>query len=1775
MSLDVKEAERLIQLLNSSANSNTVLSAEDTTTLIAFFNSKATNEAELSRLKQTLLSALKYSLSIADTSLALQRAGGSSDGTTLAKKLILELLNHDSLEDGSSFIHSALDIIISNLELTEMKLSPNTNSLAVELLLVPFMSRLDSDFILEFLERICGTAAVQDEASQSEQESKLLNPHVAPALLQEIHDLQNMTNLLTSRHLASLSTRVLASLNLLVQEKEFESIPPLLYQLCALTKLASSKKKGPFAKETEVSYQILYGVAEFLSTLIEGHEVICTCLSHIGRTLRSNPSLPKVLLNILKGKKPELIQGEKQSLRFTRMTPMLLAMGMTMASSIPRMKIVALEAIRDLVLEEEMVRSKRYSSKFVNTAMAFLMNKENIQLRMNEDGNFDDNDELVKEAQESVFSDLKYYADSKECTDKDLIANSVVLSNLKVVVSLVQGRSAASAHSSNEVEFSSLLPTLISLGFMLIDAVKKDIIPKESKNLSAYLLPPIPSCQTELEGNSMSTIQQKANQNTAKVGRALLVYLFLHGSGKKEDEDEDIVTSAYNTENVEPHCRLILQSSFEKFCGMNPNAFEHALLLRDLISNEDGSETKFEKIETISQGAHMMEESFIPMIIDLLANIPSGGMPARVSSVVFPVLNVLLKINLLKAKRSRRKRNALSDHIDHCFLLAKKALFCTDVARRKIAVNLLVMILSIAIEIPKDSGAIIEEVRGYLRRCMTQYQCEVRREAYISLIALCPDSESNVDMSQSQSQSQELLLEDDNESISDIEVNVIQILAQQLDRYMVVEEDASALEARRKRALARGTHLSQQVEGTNLEEGIDSSSCPLRIDLCIAAGGARTQTGRQLGETVSKKKAKKPDLLEEAVERVTEPISFLLASVISILEAKSSTSQEFPLINALRSKLGKLSRRMANSDLEDCLKRLKDNFSKNSSPYERHVKTLSFCLLIVSTCEALMSFCDLSDDDEIEVVARLFRLRQQALTHSASTILSAKVLSTKKKPVKKKKKKRKDSDADEEEDEKPNIVSEESESSVLMSTNSVNEKVLEKIKMSVEAIIPQLSPAVHFSFLQEMFGKCGILGQTKASDDVLHDTQDDDEENDSSFKSKLTRNEAFRRFLLEKSRQTICGETLIFKPGFRFDIIHDLTSKTDFQFVCPIFQLAPALFTEFLSHVQDRQFSSLTSQTDSPLSALALDGLKASAYRLLLVQNQMSPIIKVRTMISTILLKASSQFPSFGKAWETCSSLPSSIKECFPKEEIDIVQKLFPFVMPVATTEKDGGPRCGLLAELVQNGLETEACSLCEILKCIISALSPISRKILGFMMIQSFEKSSESDAVGVIGIQGDDDEECGECAFHVFESMIYFDGMMNGIARIPKLSQFSSNSLRMNAGLMELKPAIINQILERNLDSTEFQPLDGDSKMSALQVMSLSLQATIDVSTNFQEKVKDFNVSTYKLACIDAVATTLASSDLVSKHLTSSSSIIIASLENGIADVEFLNKLMSTLIGEQSVFVQRFITKMLFALGKILSVTSLYAASMDDSGNFMSNLMKISKRIYANYTKLLGFLADNPHCINHVENKVFLKLLREKLQNRISALLLTLSEKTKMGKKSLGEGKIAAYGRIAEQLVFEIERCDNALLKLSSKLKSSGFEEESTLLLDTMGSGSSDVVRGFKLQENVLKQLREEEEHSKTSKKRKKSKAKKGKSSKRQKVPNESDEGNDSDEGEQFMSDDNSSTADQSIQDNEDEDSENEDSESDNSGSDDDDESQINFDLSMDDGDETEDEMD
>ena len=77
---------------------------------------------------------------------------------------------------------------------------------------------------------------------------------------------------------------------------------------------------------------------------------------------------------------------------------------------------------------------------------------------------------------------------------------------------------------------------------------------------------------------------------------------------------------------------------------------------------------------------------FLPIIIDWLSNIPNGGMPPAVAiASIIPTLKTTLK-HIVSWGGGRIcnsiKRRELDDHIDNCFLLTKKVLFCADVERR-------------------------------------------------------------------------------------------------------------------------------------------------------------------------------------------------------------------------------------------------------------------------------------------------------------------------------------------------------------------------------------------------------------------------------------------------------------------------------------------------------------------------------------------------------------------------------------------------------------------------------------------------------------------------------------------------------------------------------------------------------------------------------------------------------------------------------------------------------------------------------------------------------------------------------------------------------------------------------------------------------------------------------------------------------------------------------------------------------------------------------------
>mmetsp|Transcript_17604 Transcript_17604/g.31988 ORF Transcript_17604/g.31988 Transcript_17604/m.31988 type:complete len:286 (+) Transcript_17604:779-1636(+) len=146
----------------------------------------------------------------------------------------------------------------------------------------------------------------------------------------------------------------------------------------------------------------------------------------------------------------------------------------------------------------------------------------------------------------------------------------------------------------------------------------------------------------------------------------------------------------------------------------------------------------------------------------------------------------------------------------------------------------------------------------------------------------------------------------------------------------------------------------------------------------------------------------------------------------------------------------------------------------------------------------------------------------------------------------------------------------------------------------------------------------------------------------------------------------------------------------------------------------------------------------------------------------------------------------------------------------------------------------------------------------------------------------------------------------------------------------------------------------------------------------------------------------------------------------------------------------QRFVSCLLFSVSKMISASAPSADFLDANGSFASTLLKSTKRLYGILARLMLSFMSNPQSLTSKETKCFLDYLTATLMPRVSALLLTLQEKQETaGGKFLAESKIESHGKTSALLVFEKEKLDNALLKLGTKLKQAGLEEDSEWLED------------------------------------------------------------------------------------------------------------------------------
>eukprot|EP00978_Attheya_sp_CCMP212_P043894 scaffold294367_cov63-Attheya_sp.AAC.1 len=348
--------------------------------------------------------------------------------------------------------------------------------IGIELLLPSYLARLDTskkdghDVVDGILDLLCGenlrpTAAAAVASSLREFET-IVPDRLSLRYNANKHELERV-----SGRLDSLLGTLGSSLERLVemQNSELDSIPPLVYQMTLLScKLRlSTDHHRLFCLRSTAS--ILESLSERNSALSNGRNqeevswVQSTSLTHIATCLRSDVPLTKALLQLVKGvsivSTPSTMGRDSTArndatFRHLRLTPFRLSMALTMASLVPRTRQSTLEVIRDLICEEQVWNERCQSSPWIRciagTTLLVASGKKLEQEQSN----------------------------PPKLNSRSIVCWSCLLS----VVEFAMPSSQQSANRSGE--WSSLLQSLVQLGFMLVDLVKKDAIVTSSSSMN-------------------------------------------------------------------------------------------------------------------------------------------------------------------------------------------------------------------------------------------------------------------------------------------------------------------------------------------------------------------------------------------------------------------------------------------------------------------------------------------------------------------------------------------------------------------------------------------------------------------------------------------------------------------------------------------------------------------------------------------------------------------------------------------------------------------------------------------------------------------------------------------------------------------------------------------------------------------------------------------------------------------------------------------------------------------------------------------------------------------------------------------------------------------------------------------------------------------------------------------------------------------------------------------------------------------------------------------
>ena len=1554
-----------------------------------------------------------------------------------------------------------------------------------------------------------------------------------------------------------------------------------------------------------------------------------TSLSHLGNCLRSDPELCKAMLSLLAGEKTtdyndddnstimddhQSHRGREHPFRYGRITPFKLAMGLSMASSVPRMRTMVLNIIRDLILEEETLRVRRRRSSTLDSALFGGGGKDMISGAGASDQPWMDC--LVRCLEENVDGDNPAVSAGK---NKDGI--SIVLQYILSVAKFAEGEDgmamAGMIGGGGGVSggcASSLLQSLSQLGFILVDCVKKndlEVSATSVNHITAMLPTTVLASNIDISSFGGSRSASDGNSSTARavatIGRFLLCYLFYQSSSSSSRFSSSSNSLSSNSGGGDTaFCRSIVRTSFDKFCGMAPNALEHATLLLDLlrfrpssIGLNDGDENENsingDELRDL-RIALVLTTNHLPSIIDTLAGVSSGGMsPIVASQTIVPTIGRLL---LLMATASsspalRRglvtgslwKRHDLEDHVNQTFLLAKKCLFVHDVEKRKFAVRLLVTLIGASSVAASSSGnsrgssmwsSILCDIKCSLLRSLSQHQEVVRTEIYSSLLELLPKSVPSPASSTLSAATQESTspgastmsgqktpspksssLGSYHEVIESIPISgqkaiigiVSELLLSSLERYITVpKEEPTDRKARQQRA-ALGAGLSQpdifdeEEESSNKKKGTSDASVesnPFRFEKLINTRPSSLSSGGSgVNDTNAKKtKAKSfpigQSLLLEAMDRINEPLAFLLASSLAVVPLLSSEDKndcdddddDDDIANGsmynsdrryeLKKSLIRIRSQMARcSDVEDYLQWIKTNKvifdikdnAKRSK--EMAISKLATLLLVSLIADVLIGACkwekgnidavvvECSDDsDAANDVEDLFTLRMDAMSE-ATVIMSSFVMKPKKsiaaledtdgKTEKTKKKKLKNIDANKssQSSDKPAAETKKKKggkSSALageavftkVKSSDINDVTLAKNRRLIEAVLDNISPAMNHEFLAEALRRAGAEASKKVPDDDDSDNDNDNGEDDNGATARLAKCLIFRRYIITKSLLLMSGSSSIVKGGSKFGPLPlrkstglatsgmDEKSASTMRIAVSL-SLGPLIFVEFCTHCYELDRTSITMSTKALNSDISLAQLALRVFTCCVrgmtfdaPNHALSKSSRVNALLTGAIRKTSTAIPCSADGWNHHRELNSSElrdTRTIPRDEVNLLKSLLPILSLAQTDESNDGSSTHicLFSELLLNHMHGEAMECCYLISSAAEAFDdPNCRQRMGVHLLRAFELGGAVQA-GVLGLDhSDESNEVNICVSAAVSVAMKLNCGLDGNTSVPlSVSDgISVDSLRAARSKMGLPTSQVEDWPKKHQQKLQKELLSSGMIGIPTQI-AWALSATLDIGKNFVATFDKNSPAKKQLKLAVIKSASLTSSANFAKEKASIAYALSLAIDGALDNADYVTLKMVPQLSQDALDLsQRFVSSLLFSVCKMISASAPSSEFLIVDGSFSSTLLKSSKRLYGICAKLIISFMANPNSLSSKEMRNFLDYLTATFLPRVSALLFTLQEQeTAAGGKFLAESKIASHGKTSAMLVFEKEKLDTALLKVSAKLKQSGLDDESEWL--------------------------------------------------------------------------------------------------------------------------------